>query len=158
MSLTDLSLPTTTWTERLAFEVALALEGSGESLNDICHRHGIALDKVRKFQQDKSFLKSVKAFREDIRENGVTFKVKARAQAEELLKTSWEMIHDKDVSHAVRADLIKQTVKWAGLDGKSEESAGAAGGVKININFGGTESLMVTANPEDDTIEHDPHI
>jgi hypothetical protein len=87
------------------------------------------------------FLKKVGAFRDEIKDKGVTFKMKARSQAEELLKTSWVLIHSADVSAAVKADLIKSTVKWAGLEPKGDTGdVNSAGGVRIMINLGG-ESL-----------------
>ena len=93
-----------------------------------------------------------------MREKGLTFKLKARAQAEELLTTSYLLIHDPAVSPAVKADLIKSTVKWAGLEPKNTEvSDGAAGGVKITINLGGqTHEAQVIEQEATDvtTIEH----
>ena len=63
--------------------------------------------------------------------------MKARAQAEELLTTSWLLIHNEDVSPSVKADLIKSTVKWAGLEVKGTEDNGAGNaGVSITINLG----------------------
>jgi hypothetical protein len=79
--------------------------------------------------------------------------MKARAQAEELLVTSWTLIHSPDVSAAVKADLIKQTVKWGGLEPKNEAEATAGGGVKITINLNSPAPSV-----EEDTysvIEHD---
>jgi hypothetical protein len=95
----------------------------------------------------------VESFREEVRTKGLTFRVKARAQAEELLKTSWILIHDPIVSPAVKADLIKSTVKWAGLDTTpAGENANSAGGVTITINLGG-QTLDVTAKPPAPQIE-----
>lgn len=147
----------TKWTDRLAFDVALALEGSGESLDEIKQRHKITASELVVFNKDRVFLKQVETYRDEIRDKGLTFKLKARAQAEELLTTSWGLIHSPDVSPAVKADLIKSTVKWAGLEAKTEEGGGgAAGGVRININFGGDTPMTVTATsePEGDLIEH----
>jgi hypothetical protein len=93
-----------------------------------------------------------------VQEKGLTFKLKARAQAEELLTTSYLLIHDPAVSPAVKADLIKSTVKWAGLEPKNTEvSDGAGGGVKITINLGGqTHEAQVIEQEATDvtTIEH----
>jgi len=151
-----LPLHHTKWSDRLAFDVALALEGSGEELDEIKRRHHITATHLLVFNKDKVFLKKVETYREDIREKGLTFKLKARAQAEELLTTSWGLIHSPEVSPAVKADLIKSTVKWAGLEVKTDEgAAGAAGGVRININFGGnTPGMTVTADMEGDLLEH----
>ena len=53
------------------------------------------------------------------------------------------------------SDLIKSTVKWAGLEPKNDISdTGASGGVRISINLGGQElgsARLVDAAP---IIEH----
>jgi hypothetical protein len=144
----------TKWSDRLALDVALALEGSGEPLDEIKQRHNISASEMVMFTKDPIFLNRVQTYRTDVREKGLTFKLKARAQAEELLTTSWTLIHDAAVSPAVKADLIKSTVKWAGLEAKIEENGGNAGGVKININFGGnTPPMTVTADLDAEAIE-----
>ena len=155
-----LPLHHTKWSDRLAFDVALALEGSGETLDEIKQRHHISASELLVFNKDPVFLKSVEKYREEVREKGLTFKLKARAQAEELLTTSWALIHSADVSPAVKADLIKSTVKWAGLEVKADDNAGGAtGGVKININFGNnTPPMTLTADVEGDLIEHSDEV
>lgn len=146
-------LKTTKWSDRLAFDVALTLEGSGEPLNDVMQRHDIQAPDMLRFNADPVFLKRVDEYRGEIREKGMTFKLKARAQAEELLTTSWMLIHDPAVSPAVKADLIKSTVKWAGLEPKNEEAGIVTGGVKILINLGNTEAdaqLIDINHPNED--------
>lgn len=133
----NLPLNHTKWNDRLAFDIALTLEGSGESLNEITARHNITANDILVFNADPIFLKKVEHYRNEVREKGLTFRLKARAQAEELLTTSWLLIHDPAVSPAVKADLIKSTVKWGGLEPKdTSASASAEGGVKITINLG----------------------
>ena len=132
-----LPLHHTKWSDRLAFDIALTLEGSGETLQEVMTRHKIASSDIIAFNTDKVFLKKVEHYRGEIQEKGLTFKLKARAQAEELLTTSWMLIHDPAVSPAVKADLIKSTVKWGGLEPKTEVGTeGGAGGVRITINLG----------------------
>ena len=133
----NLPLNHTKWNDRLAFDIALTLEGSGESLNEITARHNITANDILVFNADPIFLKKVEHYRNEVREKGLTFRLKARAQAEELLTTSWLLIHDPAVSPAVKADLIKSTVKWGGLEPKdTSASASTEGGVKITINLG----------------------
>lgn len=133
----NLPLNHTKWNDRLAFDVALTLEGSGETLQEVITRHSITANDILAFNADRVFLKKVEGYRTEIREKGLTFKLKARAQAEELLTTSWLLIHDPAVSPAVKADLIKSTVKWAGLEPKDAgPQDNASGGVKITINLG----------------------
>lgn len=148
----------TKWSDRLAFDVALTLEGTGDSMNEVCRRHGISVSDLVRFSADTIFLRRVETYRDDIRDKGITFRLKARTQAEELLVTSWDLIHDPGVSAAVKADLIKSTVKWAGLETKTDDPDGApAGGVRININFGNAQApVTLSAESEGETIEYDP--
>lgn len=128
----------TPWSDRLALDVALVLEGSGEAMDEVLERHNVTTEQMRDFEKDPVFLKKISALRDDVRTNGMTFKLKAKAQAEELLTTSWMMIHDVDVSPAVKADLIKSTVKWAGYEPKNDTTVDVGAGVKITINLGNT--------------------
>lgn len=142
----------TKWSDRLAFDMALLLEGSGETISELIQRHRISQDDLVGFSRDPVFIKKVEHYRGEVQEKGLTFRMKARAQAEELLVTSWTLIHSPDVSAAVKADLIKQTVKWGGLEPKNEVETTAGGGVKITINLGQQDPVGY-----DDTvlIEHD---
>lgn len=102
------------------------------------------------FNTDPVFRKKVEAYRIEIRDKGMTFRLKARAQAEELLTTSWLLIHSPDVSPAVKADLIKSTVKWGGLEPKGDMvDTSGSNSVKITINLGGQDLPM-------NVIEHEP--
>jgi hypothetical protein len=137
------------WSDRLAMDIALALEGSGESLQELMTRHGISLTDLNSYNQDSMFLKKVEHLREEVKEKGMTFRLKAKAQAEELLTTSWTLIHAPDVSASVKADLIKSTVKWGGLEPQRDAATaeGGVGGVTIQIN-------LPTAEPVTKVIEH----
>ena len=146
------------WSDRLAFDVALMLEGSGGTLQEVIARHKISGNDILTFNADPVFLKKVEHYRGEIQDKGLTFKLKARAQAEELLTTSWVLIHDPAVSPAVKADLIKSTVKWAGLEPKNDAVAeGGTGGVRITINLGGQrhDAQVIENEVTDvDAIEH----
>jgi len=151
----------TKWTDRLAFDMALLLEGSGETAAEVIARHGISSNELLIFQADPVFKLKIKSYREEIKTKGMTFKLKARAQAEELLTTSWLLIHDPSVAPSVKADLIKSTVKWAGLEPKNEQEISTGSGVSITINLGPTNdpSSAVTMTAEyDDEIEDADYI
>ena len=139
----------TKWSDRFAFDTALMLEGSGETLDEVKDRHNITAEDILTFNKDPIFLKKVTSYRDEIKEKGMTFKLKARAQAEELLTTSWSLIHSPDTSAVVKADLIKSTVKWGGLEPKGDVTTeGAGGGVKITINLGGQEHPATVIDAE----------
>ena len=146
-----LPLRHTKWSDRLAFDIALLLEKSGETLDEVIERHAISPSEMLVFNEDPIFRKKTEDYRNEIREKGVTFRLKARAQAEELLVTSWQLIHSPEVSPAVKADLIKSTVKWGNLEPKKEGTdADASSGFKITINLGETTHQMTQV------VEHEP--
>lgn len=129
----------TEWNNRIAFDIALCLEGSGFALDEVLASHKLSQDDLYSFNKDPVFLKAVASYRDEIKEKGLTFRLKARAQAEDLLNTSWNLIHDIDVSPTVKADLIKWTAKMGNLEPKpSEGQVDMSGGVRITINLGNT--------------------
>lgn len=71
-----LPLHHTKWSDRLAFDIALMLEGSGESLEEVQARHNVTADAIIDFNKDKVFLKKVESYRNEIKEKGMTFKLK----------------------------------------------------------------------------------
>ena len=151
-----LPLKHTKWSDRLAFDIALMLEGSGELLDEVRTRHNISADDLIGFNNDKVFLKKVESYRNEIKDKGMTFTLKARAQAEELLTTSWTLIHSPETSSAVKADLIKSTVKWGGLEAKTNTMEESGGGVKITINLGGQEHTAKVINGDESSDEPKP--
>jgi hypothetical protein len=117
------------------FPIEIAMRTS--STREICGQYGITEDEWDLIRFDPTFLADLRRAVDMLAEEGMSFKVKARLQSEELLKTSWRMIHDPMAPHAVRADLIKFTVKAAGLDQSAAAAPAASGaGFSININLG----------------------
>lgn len=140
----------TLWTDRLAFDVALTLEGSGKML-EVLEEHSLNQADLLVFNEDPVFLRRVSDYRDEIRQKGLSFRLKARMQAEELLTTSWTLIHAPDVSPAVKADLIKSTVKWGGLEPKENTTSDLGGGVRITINLGeAPQPKVINASVSDD--------
>lgn len=131
-------IPGPSWSDAFALDIALKLEGSADSMNDIMATHGVSSTDMLRLNTDKQFIQRVGHYRNEIRTNGLGFRMKAKVQAEELLSTSWSLIHAPDVSPAVKADLIKSTVRWAGLEPKGDAPTigGSGGGVRISINIG----------------------
>ena len=85
------------------------------------------------------FLRELAGACELVRQEGMSFKLKAKLIAEENLKMTWKLIHGDAglVPAAVKAKLIELTARWAGYDDKP-----AAGGpvnantLNISINLG----------------------
>ena len=123
------------WPGTLALEIALRCN----SPRDICEAHNIDRDQWNVIRDNASFKAEVAAAVEALRKEGASFRARAHLQSIELLKENWRMIHDKSTPHAVRADLLKNTFKIAGLDASKDQGVGKAGiggGFTINLNLG----------------------
>jgi hypothetical protein len=120
------------WPPTLPIEIALKTA----SMDEIRQAYGYDQAEWLALKDNKDFLADLAAAIQMVREEGMSFKLKARLQAEELLKTSWRLIHAPidEVPSSVKADLIKATARWAGYDAK--DSAGASGNsLNIQINL-----------------------
>jgi hypothetical protein len=119
------------WPPTLPIEVALKTASMGE----IREAYGYTPEEWMKLRDEPAFLADLAAAVEMVKTEGMSFKLKSRLQAEELLKTSWQLVHNADTPASVRADLIKSTVRWAGYDAK--DAAPSTGtGFNIQINLG----------------------
>lgn len=119
----------------LPIEVALKVA----PIKDICEAYGLTKQDWDTLRFDPVFIADVSRVSRALQQEGMSFKLKAQLQAEELLKTSWKLIHDTsgDVPPSVKADLIKSTWRMSGLD-ESKNKANTAeitAALQININL-----------------------
>lgn len=113
----------------LPVELALAEDTPAH----ICAAYSIDKDAFAKIIQNPVFQKAYFDAQKMLQQEGMSYRLKARMQAEELLKTSWQLIHSEFTPASVKADLIKHTARVAGLEPK--EGASVAVPLQININL-----------------------
>lgn len=117
----------------LPVEIALRVA----PLREICEAYGITRDQWAALRQDPVFRRDLAAAVEHVKKEGANVKLKAQLQCEELLKTSWGMIHDRTgvIPPSVRADLIKHTFRVAGLIEPPSGTVNNAPTMNIQINL-----------------------
>ena len=121
----------------LAYPPTLPLEVAMKTapIRAICEAYHLSEDEWRQLRVLPMFQADVRAAQEMLRRDGMGFVVKARLQAEELLKTSWHLIHNTMTPPSVRADLIKFTIRASGLDQSVVKAAEAEKGNTLNIQI-----------------------
>ena len=127
----ELSYPPT-----LPIEVALKTA----SVANICAAYHLTREDWERLRRTPMFIADVAAAVEALKQEGMSFRVKARLQAEALLTTSWKLIHGPtdEVPASVKADLIKFTIRAAGLDASADAAKTPPGStLQIQINLGG---------------------
>jgi hypothetical protein len=106
-------------------------------VREICEAYGINRDEFTALANDPLFIKAYATAKEELQKDGMSFRLKAKVQAEELLKKSWALIHSDHTPSNIKADLIKATVRWAGYEPKANDGPGGVGNAfQININLG----------------------
>lgn len=147
------------WPTRLPFDLAMQVETPEETFAsyDITPEQGAVL------LRNETFVRLVKAFRAVIVEEGLSFKVKARLQAEELLEHAFLLATDPDIAPAVRMDSIKWHTRVAGLDpGKDGEGGDGRGGtgagftLKLDFSNLAAGKPTITIAPERPIIDVTP--
>jgi len=120
------------WDTNLALDVALGVDA-----DVICEAYGLQYPQLRRILELESFKKKLEGVQEQLEKDGGAFKMKARLQAEEYLKTAYAMVQSPHTDPKVRRDLITSTVRWAGFDqGGRGSQEGEASGFKVVINLG----------------------
>lgn len=122
---------------KLGFPAMLPIEIALKTapLKDIFEAYGLTHSDYLKLKEDPVFLMAVKKAAEMAQKEGFSFRMKALMQAEELLKTSWTLIHSADTPASIKKDLILGTWRAAGV-AESAEKPGAGQAFQININLG----------------------
>lgn len=105
-------------------------------VQEICEAYGVTKDQFVALTRDPLFVKAFSDAKEALSKDGVSFRLKAKMQAEELLKKSWNLIHAETTPTTIKADLIKATVRWAGYEPRGDSAGPLAGNAfQININL-----------------------
>jgi len=81
---------------------------------NICRAYDITKEQFTALVHHPVFIKAWQEAVEMLKVEGMSFKVKCKLQAEDYLGTTWAMVKNPNISDSVRADLIKNTVRWAG--------------------------------------------
>jgi hypothetical protein len=89
------------------------------TLKEILDSYEITPQQFEKILKNPTFRKEYEAHKESMATEGWSFRKKAASQAELYLNMVYRMASSDTTPAAVRADLIKSTVKWAGLDAPS---------------------------------------
>lgn len=144
-------------TEALALEIARNQVGMKLPIQQLLQQLHVDPNYFMQLSKDEVFLKQVKAFTKELKENGVSFQLKAKIQAEAMLKKNWQLVHDQETPAAVVVKAIENTVRWAGLEQKTNTAVQQSNtpGFQIIFNIPDTikESRTIDVTPTPVTIE-----
>lgn len=131
-------------TERMACELALEMEDPA----DIFRRYGYSEEQAVAVMESTSFAALLARVGKEVRESGLSFRTKAKAQAEELLGHSFEIATDPNAPTSERVKLIQWTARVAGLEPKEKDEGAGRGGFTLNLTFAGEAPQKVVSGAE----------
>ena len=109
-------------------------------IKKICEAYSLSREEWEELRADPVFRADVARVMAEVQKEGVSFKMKARLQSEQLLQSAWNIVHDTTgaVPPSVKADMIKAIWRVAGLEPtKGEGVASTANTFQIAIQFSG---------------------
>lgn len=125
-----------TWPPQLPLEMALKTA----SLEELRLEYGYSREAWASLPLNPIFVKDLTEACELVRQEGMSYRVKARMLAEDFLPNVYKMVNAQGevVPPSVKADLIKFVTRVAGYDQKAVEGAGvvAANALSITLNLG----------------------
>lgn len=123
------------WAATLPIELALKTAPPGE----LKEHYGYTDEEWGALRENPVFMKELADACDLVKQEGMSFRLKARLQAEAMLETSWRLIHApaSEVPAAVKAKLMEATWRMAGYDSK-EGMPGVGNQLNIQINLGGS--------------------
>ncbi len=86
------------------------------TLKEILDSYSLTAEDFNRVLKNPAFRREYEANKESLDQEGWSFKKKAQAQAELYLNLMYRLASSDQTPAAVRADIMKSTVKWAGLD------------------------------------------
>ena len=124
---------TSPWDPRLVLDLALSIE----STEQILERYAVSEQEYDAFLKMPAFRRDLALTMKEVRENGLSFKHKARVQAESYLEVLDQLVYSENTPSGVRLDGIKQAVLWSDLAPKEQKGDSNTNqqAINIQINF-----------------------
>lgn len=126
--------PTTlVWPPTLPIELALKTASPAE----LQIEYGYSDEEWAALPRNPVFMKELAGACEMVRQEGMSFKLKAKLIAEENLKEAFRMVREPHavVPPAVKGKLIELTARWAGFDPKTNGEGAVIGSVGNSLNI-----------------------
>ena len=116
--------------QNFVMELALGLETE----DALCVRYDFTPEEYALLLSNKTFQSDLANWKQRMADEGLSFKLKARVQAESYLMDIDGIIHDPSTSNETKLAAISRVVSWGGLDQKAtQESSSSKPSITINI-------------------------
>jgi hypothetical protein len=116
------------WQQDFLLELALGLEPDV----DIMARYDVTPVQLNQWYEHPVFKKELSELRKKVLDEGLTFKVKCRVQAEQYLLDIHNVMKDKSTPPNTKLEILRSLSRWAGYDPKDDKKESTT--VNVNVN------------------------
>jgi hypothetical protein len=145
------------WDPRLALEIVMA---GAEKAQEVFEKYKISHTAAVELLTNPLFQKQIEQYKAELETSGMSYRMKARVLAEDLLPEAYEIAKDPTYPAAVRADMIQWVTKVADLEparSNGKDIVAGAGGFSLQIIFAGQQPQQTVVGASVAVpIEHQP--
>jgi len=121
------------WPPDFLLELALGLEPT----QDIMDRYGVTPLQLQQWYEHPVFKKELTELQKRISDEGLSFKLKSRVQAEQYLKEIHKVMTDRATPPNVKLEILRSLAKWAGFEPKEEKNQ-----TQVNVQVNAVGNLI----------------
>lgn len=116
-------------------EMILAMAIGMEEPDQIASRYGFEGIDWRKLQAWKPFNDAVAKQKAELEQNGVTFRIKAKALTEDVFEDAYKIARSNDATLLQKLEFIKLGAKLGDMEPKASAQVASGPGFSITINI-----------------------
>jgi hypothetical protein len=116
-------------------EMILALAIGMEEPDQIASRYGFEGFDWKKLQAWKPFNDAVAKQKAELEQNGVTFRIKAKALTEDVFEDAYKIARSNDATLLQKLEFIKLGAKLGDMEPKASAQVASGPGFSITINI-----------------------
>jgi hypothetical protein len=124
-------------------EMILAIAVGMEDPQEIAARYGFENTRWTSLQQWKPFNDAVAKQKAELEQNGVTFRIKAKALTEDVFEDAYKIARSNDATLLQKLEFIKLGAKLGDMEPKANAQIAAGPGFSITINLADTAKKTI---------------
>lgn len=138
-------------------EMILAIAIGMEEPSEIASRYGFEGDRWKALSVWKPFLDAVAKQKAELEQNGITFRIKAKALTEDVFEDAYKIARSNDATLLQKLEFIKLGAKLGDMEPKASAQVASGPGFSITINIADPpKKSQVVDMPEPDVVEFEP--
>jgi hypothetical protein len=137
-------------------EMILAMAIGMEDPEEVASRYGFDGIRWKAMQSWKPFNDAVAKQKAELEQNGVTFRIKAKALTEDVFEDAYKIARSNDATLLQKLEFIKLGAKLGDMEPKASAQVASGPGFSITINLQDSQKKQVIDVEPVEKVEFEP--